>query len=363
MVQFVSWSCFTTGIILQADFLLSIVVVEVELFVGVMGVAGVLCVASQVGMIVSLFVYQPTTTTTTTTTHRWHFLALYHMEGLFPTLMINLPPLAFTPYALPWMFVPSFTWTDVGIYFVVHKTSSGATSPPLYVALPLVFSTLPLVSVVVHAYVDHPAAAATVGFAIPWYVYTYKTMNGMPAQTGSRQDKSLQKAYSAVIEATARYFSLHLVRTEPLSPSHTYIFGFHPHGIIPMTVMWLQFTDQWRALFPNVFACPLSASVVHYFPGIRDVIQSIFAVPGGQAELVASQSRQRQVHVFTGHKGLVRMALEHGESLVPVLSFKDYVRWPVAHRTRSCRWWLRTPFRDWSGLDPPPTRNVSKICI
>ncbi|RHY82055.1 hypothetical protein DYB35_012373, partial [Aphanomyces astaci] len=98
--------------------------------------------------------------------------------------------------------------------------------------------------------------------------------------------------------------------------SHTYIFGFHPHGIIPMTVMWLQFTDQWRELFPNVFACPLSASVVHYFPGIRDVIQvlgarevtctttfsdalkshqSIFAVPGGQAELVVSVFQQRQV--------------------------------------------------------------------
>ncbi|RHY12151.1 hypothetical protein DYB25_003403 [Aphanomyces astaci] len=381
MVQFVSWSCFTMGIILQAVFFLSIVVVEVELFVGVMGVAGVLCVASQVGMIVSLFVYQPTTTTTTTTMHRWHFLALYHMEGLFPTLMVNLPPLAFTPYALPWMFVPSFTWTDVGIYFVLHvsvqtiisislshllqvyykKTSSGATSPPLYVALPLVFSTLPLVSVVVHAYVDHPAAAATVGFAIPWYVYTYKTMNGMPAQTGSRQDKSLQKAYSAVIEATARYFSLHLVRTEPLSPSHTYIFGFHPHGIIPMTVMWLQFTDQWRALFPNVFACPLSASVVHYFPGIRDVIQVL-----GAREVTRSSARFRG---FGVSKGLVRMALEHDVSLVPVLSFKEgeildnIIRWPVAHRTRSCRWWSRTTFRDWSGLDPPPTRNVNKICI
>ncbi|RHZ14124.1 hypothetical protein DYB31_005026 [Aphanomyces astaci] len=108
----------------------------------------------------------------------------------------------------------------------------------------------------------------------------------MPAQTGSRQDKSLQKAYSAVIEATARYFSLHLVRTEPLRPSHTYIFGFHPHGIIPMTVMWLQFTDQWRELFPNVFACPLSASVVHYFPGIRDVIQVL-----GAREVTRSSAR------------------------------------------------------------------------
>ncbi|ETV94239.1 hypothetical protein H310_11917 [Aphanomyces invadans] len=408
-IQFVSWLCFTFSVVLQGVFFLSLMVVEVKVFVGIMGVAGMLSVASQVGMMVSVFVYAPAPTSSGRLLHAMHQQAMRNIDMMFPTLMINLPPIAFLPYALPWTFVPSFTWFDVGLYFVGHvamqtfmsiplshllqvyfkKTSAGASVPFMYWCLPLLFSAIPLVSVLVHYAVDHPAAHASAAFAVPWYLYNVVTMRGMPAQTGCRQDKSLLHKRSALMDATARYFSLNLLRTAPLSATDTYIFGFHPHGIIPMTVMWLQFTSQWRALFPGVFACPLSASVVHYFPGMRDVIQilgarevtrqtfsdtlnthqSVFVVPGGQAELVESRSRQNQVRVFTGHKGFVRLALEHGVSLVPVLSFQegeilDNVRWPKLQRWFIKRFAFPCPYypHGWTGL-PIPNRVPLTIAV
>ncbi|KAF0687557.1 Aste57867_20676 [Aphanomyces stellatus] len=406
-VQIISWTCFTFSVLLQGCFFLSLVfVVEVELFVGIMGLAGALSIASQIGMMVSLVVYVPPNTTRRL---QLEAFVMRHIELLIPILMTNLPAVAFMPWVLPWLLVPSFSWHDVAIYTVVHigvqtlhsvlnahllqvffkHSSAGKRSPPLYWAVPLVGMTLPAISACAHVAAGDRAALASVAFATAWYAYTIPTMVGMPAQTGCREDKRFRTQQTWFMETAARYFSLNLVRTATLDPAETYIFGFHPHGIIPMTVMWLQFTDQWRALFPGIFAHPLSASVVHYFPGIRDVVhllggrevtrttfsntlkagQSIFVVPGGQAELVESVSRRRQVRVYTGHKGFVRMALEHGTPLVPVLSFKegeilDNVRFPVMQKWFIKRFALPCPYypHGWTWL-PIPNRVGLTIAV
>ncbi|CAK4651788.1 hypothetical protein LEN26_016229 [Aphanomyces euteiches] len=397
-VQFVAWTCFTGSLLLQLCFLISFFVVEIELFVGIMGTAGLLCIASQLGMIVSLLVYMPQANEKQQTPCLGFLQRLIDM--LLPTLMVNLPPLSFVPYILPWLLVDSFTWTDVTLYTVAHiahqtllavicsqmlqvyfeKTSRGASSPLIFWLVPVVVMAMPAVSLLVHAVTNHEATIGCVAFSIPWYFYTVSTMVGLPAQTGCRFNRELLAKPSRFMEAFARYFSFQLIRTVPLDPKETYIFAYHPHGIMPGTVMWMQFTQQWHSLFPGIFAFPLSASIVHYFPGIRDAIQylgarevtrttfshalrageSIFVVPGGQAELVESQPRVNQVRVYTGHKGFLRLALEHGTPVVPVLSYRESdilenIRFPAMQRWFIKRFALPCPHypHGWLGLPIP----------
>lgn len=79
--------------------------------------------------------------------------------------------------------------------------------------------------------------------------------------------------HSFLIETTKRYFSGNIIRMAPLDPKKQYVLGFHPHGITPISVMWLQFNAQWRKLFPNFYAHILTASVMHKLPLSRDLLQ------------------------------------------------------------------------------------------
>jgi hypothetical protein len=56
-----------------------------------------------------------------------------------------------------------------------------------------------------------------------------------------------------------KYFSCKIIRTAPLDPAGTYMFGYHPHGVAPLTLLWLTLTSTWRALFPGVIVNPCSA--------------------------------------------------------------------------------------------------------
>ena len=92
---------------------------------------------------------------------------------------------------------------------------------------------------------------------------------------------------------------------------------------------------------------PMSASVTHLIPLMRDCLatlgsrevgraavanalsrgESIALVPGGQAEMFLSRSKIAKgadaVHIIRRHKGFVRMALMNGTSLVPMYSFGE----------------------------------------
>ena len=51
---------------------------------------------------------------------------------------------------------------------------------------------------------------------------------------------------------------------------------------------------------------------------------SVVLVPGGQAEIFATKSWGTAVAVYRGHRGFVRLALEHRARLVPVFSFGEW---------------------------------------
>lgn len=107
----------------------------------------------------------------------------------------------------------------------------------------------------------------------------------------------------------------------PLTPS------FHkllPRGLRPVTLT-----------ASAVFIAPLLRDILSWL-GLRVVSRRTFVhalrergavvvVPGGQAELVYSHRlrTQREFVLYTGHKGFVRVAIEEGASLVPLLALGE----------------------------------------
>lgn len=144
------------------------------------------------------------------------------------------------------------------------------------------------------------------------------------------------------------YFDLKIVydSTDPLPPatgSQRYIFGFHPHGVIPLTIGWATLSDLWGKIFPNIHPAPLASSVLHVVPLTRDLNQmfggyavtrtgflsalrtagSAIFIPGGQYEMIHTSSTSKTVILNSRHRGFVKVALQTGTDLVPIFSFGE----------------------------------------
>ncbi|KAG2532451.1 hypothetical protein BBO99_00001058 [Phytophthora kernoviae] len=132
--------------------------------------------------------------------------------------------------------------------------------------------------------------------------------------------------------------------------------------LISLVVVELElFMDQWRKLFPNFYAHILTASVLHQMPLARDILhfygsrevtrnafaytlqnkESVLLVPGGQAEMLEQRSAQKEVRVYTHHKGFIRLAIEHGVPLVPVLSFNEGEMMDNVQAPMMQRWFVK----------------------
>lgn len=135
------------------------------------------------------------------------------------------------------------------------------------------------------------------------YAYTYV---GNPSGTGRREWPAFKKwiqdyVFDPLFEP---YFGMRLIRdtTEPFSSDKKYIFGYHPHAIIPLAGGWCSHTSQWESQMPGVRPSVLTSSILHNIPIARDVIQftggrdvsrssfknavqtvgSVLLIPGGQ---------------------------------------------------------------------------------
>ncbi|RLN95117.1 hypothetical protein BBJ28_00000101 [Nothophytophthora sp. Chile5] len=406
--QIVSWSCFGAGVGLQGLYLISLVVVELELFVGAMAVAGSLFVVAEVGMMMSLLVFnkaarslrsaveeEEATETQQTELQKAESSTETEMAPAAAKSSVDAQPLGlqeqlrefadeclailvisglanihFIPNAACFVFfalTTDLSLANVTFYslmvacieffmvisrsIAVHLYSKDSRNGlrkdvnryhVKYVLPQILAGCLPAVATYRHYMDDMEAFVPVLLLTIFVYVYEF-TYRGNPQQTGWRQRQSWVNGRSFLVDTVKRYFSGHIIRVAPLDPKKQYIMSFHPHGIMPISVMWLQFTAQWRQLFPNFYAHILTASVLHQIPLARDVLQffgsrevtrqafastlqekgSVFLVPGGQAEMLEQQSAQKEVRVYTHHRGFIRLAIEHGVPLVPVLSFKE----------------------------------------
>ena len=133
----------------------------------------------------------------------------------------------------------------------------------------------------------------------------------------------------------------------PALTHRKYVFGYVPHGLYPISAGFLPFTPTFRKLLPWLKPCTLTASITFQIPVIRDFMRwcgirvvsrpsferalnergSVLIVPGGQAELVETWRMNKKINpefcLYTRHKGFVRIALDQGASLVPILCFGE----------------------------------------
>jgi len=139
------------------------------------------------------------------------------------------------------------------------------------------------------------------------------------------------------------YFSSTLIPWGSLDGRKKYVFGFHPHGIYPLTSFWGTQGPSFRKAYPGLEVDICGASVVFFTPVLRDLVMwlggrevsrvaiervlasgsSVLLVPGGQREMRHSTGNRNKFHVVTRHKGFVKIAIEHGIDLVPIFSFGE----------------------------------------
>ena len=74
-------------------------------------------------------------------------------------------------------------------------------------------------------------------------MYVGLTYKGAPEITGCREIEQIRKDgpfIHYVGETVRRYFGGTIVKEGDLDPTKLYVLGFHPHGIVPITVFWLR---------------------------------------------------------------------------------------------------------------------------
>ena len=172
------------------------------------------------------------------------------------------------------------------------------------------------------------------------YCYTY---NPVAITDGSRTWMTLRE-WTGFWDSVAHYFTfkLRLDDDTAFGEDRKIIFGFHPHGVCPYTCLWAPLSSLWRQtklprfITVHVSSLLLAVPIVRDFLlalGVADVSQqslssafqrgsSIMLVPGGVAEML-SEPQENEVRLVTRHKGMFRLALVEGASLVPVLSFGE----------------------------------------
>ncbi|XP_053130279.1 diacylglycerol O-acyltransferase 2-like isoform X2 [Hemicordylus capensis] len=143
------------------------------------------------------------------------------------------------------------------------------------------------------------------------------------------------------------YFPVQLVKTCNLAPSHNYIIGVHPHGILSVGAFCnfvtrsTGFCDKFPGINPflatlagnfNLPAlreyllsgglCPVTRRAISYLISRNGTGNAVAIVVGGAAEALSCQPGVITL-VLKKRKGFVRMALQHGAHLVPAFSFGE----------------------------------------
>jgi len=169
-------------------------------------------------------------------------------------------------------------------------------------------------------------------------VYIFKT----PRRGGRRFDVIRRLP---MFKYYCEFFPIHLHKTVDLNPHKKYVFGYHPHGIIGIGTFgaFLVEASGFSTLFPDLTVCVQALNFVTIIPfsreflmacGVCDVSKescdynlsrgrSIVIVPGGAKEALDAHPGDMTRLTLASRMGFVRLALQHGASLVPVFSFGE----------------------------------------
>eukprot|EP01059_Diplonema_ambulator_P033713 TRINITY_DN7189_c0_g1_i2.p1 TRINITY_DN7189_c0_g1~~TRINITY_DN7189_c0_g1_i2.p1 ORF type:complete len:1328 (+),score=420.68 TRINITY_DN7189_c0_g1_i2:1117-5100(+) len=195
------------------------------------------------------------------------------------------------------------------------------------------------------------------------YTTTYKDDH----ITGARASERAMGAVW-VWDLIGKYFGLTVVadegadlKAELMKTSGPLLFGFHPHGIYPFTCVYGCLNTAWRnavGVIPSVHAAsvlfgpPMMRELVMWLGG-RDVSRrsldvqlrsggAALLVPGGQAEMRHSSSSSPTMTLVSKHKGFIRLAIQHGASLVPIFSFGEHELMDNIYLPTIQTWFIRT---------------------
>ncbi|XP_075054659.1 2-acylglycerol O-acyltransferase 2 [Mixophyes fleayi] len=173
-----------------------------------------------------------------------------------------------------------------------------------------------------------------------WWFIDWDT----PSQ-GGRRSPLLQK--SVVWRYLRDYFPIKLVKTVDLDPRENYVFGFHPHGVLVAGAFTNFCTEAtgFPELFPGVTPYLLMLPLWFRAPFFRDYIMSGGLIPSdresasyllkkkksGNAIVIAVGGAPESLDARPGafklllkdRKGFIKLAMQHGASLVPVFSFGE----------------------------------------
>ncbi|XP_055429570.1 2-acylglycerol O-acyltransferase 1 isoform X2 [Bubalus kerabau] len=140
---------------------------------------------------------------------------------------------------------------------------------------------------------------------------------------------------------------LELIKTWDLDPSHNYIFGFHPHGVLVVGAFGNFCTNYsaFKELFPGFtsylhvlpywFRCPLFREYLMSSGPVSVSKKSVSHVlskeGGGNISVIVLGGAEESLDAHPGkftlfirqRKGFVKIALTHGAYLVPVFSFGE----------------------------------------
>ncbi|CAF3673388.1 unnamed protein product [Rotaria socialis] len=151
-----------------------------------------------------------------------------------------------------------------------------------------------------------------------------------------------------IIKPFVNYFPIKLIKTEDLDPNRNYIFGFHPHGAFSFGALGNFATDatHFSSLFPNIRPHLMLLHLQFLFPFTREILLKLGAccvskesceyflsgksgqghalviIIGGAREMYLTKNDTMKLYL-KARQGFVRLALQHGASLVPVISFGE----------------------------------------
>ncbi|KAK9402587.1 2-acylglycerol O-acyltransferase 2-A-like [Crotalus adamanteus] len=173
-----------------------------------------------------------------------------------------------------------------------------------------------------------------------WWAFDWDT----PSK-GGRSSHRMQN--SVIWRYMKDYFPVSLVKTADLDPSKNYIFGFHPHAILPAGGFINLCTEAngFSKHFPGLKLYPTMLSMLFRVPFFRDYWMSLGAIPsskesasyilrkkeGGNIVMIVVGGAKEALDAHPGaytlvlqnRKGFVRLAIENGMPLVPVFSFGE----------------------------------------
>jgi 2-acylglycerol O-acyltransferase 2 len=153
--------------------------------------------------------------------------------------------------------------------------------------------------------------------------------------------------YSLVNYIILDYFPIHLHKTCDLPADRSYIFGYHPHGIISFGAIGNFATEAtgFEEKFPNINLRLLTLKSNFRIPfygfylslmGLCDASKescnyilekgngnSIMLVLGGAKEALDAHPSSEHILTLKNRKGFIKVGLANGASLVPVFSFGE----------------------------------------